>query len=89
METGGRLSLKAKMVHNGAPSVLIEIQDNGCGIDERDISQLFNPFFTRKKYGTGLGLTHVKKFIDLHHGTISLSSKTGAGTKVALTLPLE
>ncbi|MGZ6250017.1 MAG: ATP-binding protein [Syntrophales bacterium] len=50
---------------------------------------LFNPFFTRKRYGTGLGLTQVKKFIDLHHGSIEIFSRKGEGTKVVVTLPLE
>jgi PAS domain S-box-containing protein len=89
MKSGGILSLKAKLVRNGNRYVSIEIEDNGSGIDEGDISQIFNPFFTRKGYGTGLGLTHVKKFIDLHHGTIAISSKKGEGTKVVVTLPIE
>jgi signal transduction histidine kinase len=50
---------------------------------------LFNPFFTRKRYGTGLGLTQVKKFIDLHHGSIEIFSRKCEGTKVVVTLPLE
>jgi signal transduction histidine kinase len=67
---------------------LFEIEDNGYGIDEEDMPHLFNPYFTRKKYGTGLGLTQVKKFIDLHHGNIEIFSKRGEGTRVVVTLPL-
>ena len=89
MDKGGTLSLRAKFSLNGKKDITIEITDNGCGIDEEDISQLFNPFFTKKKYGTGLGLTQVKKFIDLHHGNIAISSKKGEGTKVVVTLPIE
>jgi signal transduction histidine kinase len=89
MEIGGHLSLTAELVQNGERFIRIEITDNGCGIDEADILQLFNPFFTRKQYGTGLGLTHVKKFVDLHHGNIEITSKKGEGTKVVVTLPLE
>jgi two-component system sensor histidine kinase HydH len=89
MEEGGRLSIRARLVTNGHKHVLIEIEDNGYGIDEEDMPHLFNPFFTRKKYGTGLGLTQVKKFIDLHHGSIEVLSRKGEGTKVVVTLPLE
>ncbi|HYA14075.1 MAG TPA: ATP-binding protein [Syntrophales bacterium] len=89
MESGGRLQIRTKVVGNGHRHVLIEIEDNGYGIEEEDMPHLFNPFFTRKKYGTGLGLTQVKKFIDLHHGNIEILSKKGAGTRVIVTLPLE
>jgi two-component system sensor histidine kinase HydH len=89
MENGGRLKIITKIVGNGHKDVLIEIEDNGYGIEEEDIPHLFNPFFTRKKYGTGLGLTQVKKFIDLHHGNIEILSKKGEGTRVIVTLPLE
>jgi PAS domain S-box-containing protein len=89
MKEGGRLSIRTRLVTNGNKHVLIEIEDNGYGIDEEDMPHLFNPFFTRKKYGTGLGLTQVKKFIDLHHGSIEVFSTKGQGTKVVVTLPLE
>jgi two-component system sensor histidine kinase HydH len=89
MEEGGRLRIRTRLLTNEHKHVLIEIEDNGYGIDEEDMPHLFNPFFTRKKYGTGLGLTQVKKFIDLHHGSIEIISRKGEGTKVAVTLPLE
>jgi PAS domain S-box-containing protein len=68
-------------------SVFVEIKDNGCGINEEDMPHIFNPFFTVKKYGTGLGLSQVKKIIDLHQGTIDIISEKGKGTKVYVTLP--
>jgi signal transduction histidine kinase len=89
MENGGSLKIKTKFVQNGHKHILIEIEDNGYGIEVEDMPHLFNPFFTRKKYGTGLGLTQVKKFIDLHHGNIEILSKKGEGTRVMVTLPLE
>jgi PAS domain S-box-containing protein len=88
MENGGKLRIKAKIVRNGNKHVMIEIEDNGCGIDEEDMPHLFNPYFTRKKYGTGLGLTQVKKFIDLHQGNIEIFSKKDEGTRVVVTLKL-
>jgi signal transduction histidine kinase len=66
----------------------VEIKDNGCGIDEEDMPHIFNPFFTRKNYGTGLGLSLVKKIIDIHQGTIDISSKMNEGTTVLIVLPL-
>ena len=88
MEIGGTLGIKAKIVGNGRTQVVIEIEDNGYGIDEEDMPHLFNPYFTKKKYGTGLGLTQVKKFIDLHQGNIEIFSKKGEGTRVVVALQL-
>jgi len=90
MDEGGRLSISTKPLRkNNQSSVVIEIEDNGCGIDPEDIPHLFNPFFTKKKYGTGLGLTQVKKIIDLHQGTIEIVSAKGKGTKVVIALPAQ
>ena len=49
---------------------------------------LFNPFFTRKKYGTGLGLTQVKKIVDLHQGIVDIFSTKGEGTRVRIRFPV-
>ena len=59
----------------------------GHGIDESALSHVFNPFFTTKKYGTGLGLSQVKKIIDQHRGSIDVQSRKGEGTRVIVTLP--
>jgi len=84
MEAGGKLGVS---VHGHADRLVIEIEDNGCGIAEEDLPHLYNPFFTRKNYGTGLGLTQVKKIIDQHGGEIDVLSKTGEGTRFIITLP--
>ncbi|MGZ6275908.1 MAG: two-component system sensor histidine kinase NtrB, partial [Syntrophales bacterium] len=89
MQEGGRLRISTRFVTNERKHVAIEIDDSGYGIEAEDMPHLFNPFFTRKRYGTGLGLTQVKKFIDLHHGSIEIFSRKGEGTKVVVTLPLE
>jgi len=89
MDMGGTLSLNARVGHNGSRHVVFEIEDNGCGIDEDDISQLFNPFFTKKQFGTGLGLTYVNQCIELHRGTIEIFSRKGEGTRVVVKIPLE
>ena len=67
--------------------VVIEVKDNGCGIDETDMPHLFNPFFTLKNYGTGLGLAQVKKIIDQHEGEIKILSSKGEGTRFIIELP--
>ena len=86
MEEGGKLSISARKTTD---QVLVEVRDNGCGISSEDIPHIFNPFFTKKKYGTGLGLTQIKKIMDLHQGTIIISSEEGAGTSVAMTFSLK
>jgi len=65
----------------------VEVKDTGYGIDDEDLPHLFNPFFTKKNYGTGLGLTQVKKIIDQHDGEIEVISRKGEGTRFIITLP--
>lgn len=64
-------------------------KDNGIGIDEEDLPKVFEPFFTKKSKGIGLGLTVCKQLVSLHNGTIEIQSKKGKGTTVTLTLPIE
>jgi len=89
MERGGMLALSVRRVDEEAPMVEVEIADDGCGIDVQDIPHLFNPFFTRKKYGTGLGLTQVKKIVDLHQGVVDIFSAKGEGTRVRIRFPAQ
>jgi PAS domain S-box-containing protein len=89
MEPSGTLNIAVRLVSpSDKPSVEVEIRDNGCGIDEQDMPHLFNPFFSRKKYGTGLGLTQVKKMIDLHQGTVDIFSRIEEGTRVRIRFPV-
>jgi two-component system nitrogen regulation sensor histidine kinase GlnL len=83
----GKITVSLRYFDETNQSVVVEIKDDGCGIDEGDMPHIFNPFFTVKKYGTGLGLSQVKKIIDLHQGTIDIISEKGNGTKVYVTLP--
>ena len=88
VEEKGTIKIKVNNVSGDYPAVVVQIEDNGCGIDEEDMPHLYNPFFTRKKYGTGLGLSQVVKIIELHRGTIDIASERGKGTKVGITLPI-
>lgn len=65
----------------------MEFRDNGTGIDKEDISSVFNPFFSRKSKGTGLGLTICKELIELHGGEIKLESEKNSGTTVKIIIP--
>jgi len=64
----------------------INISDNGIGIDEEDLDKIFQPFFTRKSKGTGLGLTICNELVRLHGGRIDIKSRKGEGTTVRITL---
>ena len=66
---------------------LIEITDKGCGISEGRQKKLFEPFYSTKEKGIGLGLMICKRIIDVHQGTIEITSKVGEGTTVKILLP--
>jgi PAS domain S-box-containing protein len=86
MGENGTLTIRTGLAE-GQGQVVIEVIDNGAGIDESALPHVFNPFFTTKKYGTGLGLSQVKKIIDQHRGSIEVQSRKGEGTRVIVTLP--
>ena len=70
--------------------VWLEVQDTGKGISERNIAEVFDPFYTTKDIGegTGLGLHFVMSVIENHGGTISVSSSLNIGTTFYVELPL-
>ncbi len=72
-------------------NIYIDIQDNGCGINEANINRIFDPFYTTKAIGkgTGLGLHTAQSILDSHHGKIQAISKIDVGTKIRITLPKE
>ena len=84
----GKIKISLRYAYETRQSVVVEIKDDGSGIDEEDMPHIFNPFFTRKNYGTGLGLSLVKKIVDIHQGVIDIFSKKNEGTKVFIVLPL-
>ncbi len=69
------------------PAVFVGVKDTGEGISSENLSQIFHPFFTTKKDGTGLGLSVVKGIMESHHGAIKVSSKPGEGTLISLIFP--
>jgi PAS domain S-box-containing protein len=70
-------------------SLRISVEDNGAGISEEDLKKLFDPFFTRKQKGTGLGLPVARKIVEAHSGTVSIESQPGRGTRVRIELPVD
>jgi two-component system, NtrC family, sensor histidine kinase HydH len=67
--------------------VTVEVVDNGVGIPAEDRDRIFLPFFTTKPSGTGLGMSIVKKIVDLHGGDVVIDSVPGSGTRVRVSLP--
>ena len=78
-----------RQVRNGAaPAVEIAIRDTGIGIPADKVGRIFEPYFTTKSKGTGLGLALVRQTIHDHGGTIGVTSEPGRGTTFSVTLPL-
>lgn len=69
------------------PEVVINITDNGNGINEESLKKIFDPFYTEKEYGTGLGLPICEKIIEAHRGEILVSSRPGDGSMFSIYLP--
>jgi len=70
-------------------SVKIAIEDTGAGIDPKGIQKAFDPYYTTKANGSGIGLSISRKIIEQHKGTIGIESVPGEGTRVTILLPLE
>jgi len=73
--------------------ICLQVADTGCGIAQENIQQIFDPYFTTKKYGEevrgfGLGLTICQKIVHLHSGAISVKSQPGRGTTLTIDLPV-
>jgi len=85
IENEGWISLKT---YKKGDSIRIDIADSGCGIKEEDREKIFEPLFSKKDMGTGLGLCIVKDIIERHKGNIIVESQEGIGTKVIITIPI-
>src|SRR5947208_4346800 len=98
MPAGGRLRVTTQHCtqarsegHAPEPNGTIEIiiSDTGPGISEEDLTRIFDPYFTTKKLGIGLGLAITKKIVEEHRGRISVRSRPNEGTDVVISLPVE
>ncbi|NPV73902.1 MAG: PAS domain S-box protein [Pelotomaculum sp.] len=86
LSPGGKLVLETAWDRREG-FVRIVFKDNGAGMDEETLKSIFNPFFTTKENGTGLGMFINKKIIDNHGGRIEIQSEQGKGTTVTVLLP--
>lgn len=91
-EQRGEIVVALRAVANGipdaAPAVEIVIHDDGVGIPPENLPRVFEPYFTTKAHGTGLGLALVRQTIHDHGGTIGVQSEPGRGTTFTVTLPV-
>jgi two-component system NtrC family sensor kinase len=86
---GGNIAIETRY-DEPSRTVLLEVADNGVGIAEENLGKIFTLFFsTKKERGTGIGLAVTKKIIEEHEGQISVTSKVGEGTRVAVTFPVK
>jgi signal transduction histidine kinase len=86
MPDGGVISVETGVDNRNA---WLEIRDEGCGIPAESLEDIFNPFFTTKADGVGLGLAMVSKFVDSHEGRVLVASEPGKGTTFRILLPLD
>lgn len=92
MPNGGELSIIVNSSNENSGSdnwVEISFEDNGPGIDQDNLTRIFNPFYTTKDKGTGLGLAIVHNLIESHKGTIEVRSEKRKGTIFQISLPAE
>ncbi len=75
-------------IENGGSNAVVRVRDNGCGIAPDKLARIFNPFFTTKEKGTGLGMAISKKIVEAHAGTMDVASEPGRGTEFVVSLPL-
>lgn len=87
IETSGRVTVCLKKSANGGDA-LIEVSDTGCGIPPEIRRRIFEPRFTTKREGTGLGLAAVRRTANAFHGQITFNTRIGRGSKFILALPL-
>lgn len=85
MPTGGKLRVESRRKGN---TLQLKVSDTGVGIPEENLDKIFEPYFTTRDFGSGLGLTLVYKIVKEHLGEIAVSSKPGEGTTITLSFPI-
>jgi len=86
MPEGGTLTVTTRLAQENR-FIEVKLADTGCGIEEKDIGRLFDPFYTTKEKGTGLGLSVSYGIIKSHDGSVGLESRPGKGTTFTVLLP--
>ena len=85
LPAGGVAEIRA--ANAGADEVLVTVQDDGPGIPDEVRDRIFEPLFSTKESGTGLGLTISRRIVDAHRGEMTITGGTGGGTRVEITIP--
>jgi len=81
---GGQVAITAAISRN---TVIVTIMDRGTGMGQETLAHLFEPFYTTKSSGTGLGMPIARKIFEEHGGTLAITSKEGVGTEATMRLP--
>lgn len=87
LDEGGELSISCTN-KNETSEVELEVRDTGCGMDSSDIEKVFEPFYTTKKNGSGLGLSICRSIVERHGGCISIQSERGKGSIFKIRFPI-
>jgi two-component system sensor histidine kinase HydH len=87
MKKGGKLAIRC-FVDDKGKSIIVDIEDTGHGIPEKELPRIFDPFYTTKKTGTGLGLAIAHRIVENHGGTLSVKSTGTSGTTFRITVPV-
>ena len=87
LDKNGKIEISTHVLSRKGRTVRIDIGDNGPGMKQEDLPYAFDPFFSNKAKGTGLGLTNVKKIIEAHGGTVDLALRKPHGLRLRITLP--
>ncbi len=85
MDRGGQLWARTYTTRGG---IALDLIDTGCGVDDTTVLHMFEPFYSTKEEGSGLGLPTARKIIEAHGGRISVQSDVGRGTKFTLEFPV-
>ena len=92
VEKDGQVTLRIHRVQpkddEATDEAVIEVSDNGRGIDPQDLANIFSPFFTTSKGGTGLGLPAVRRIARVHGGSVEVKSVVGEGSTFTIRLPI-
>jgi two-component system sensor histidine kinase HydH len=86
MPKGGQVTLRVE--RDGDGRVAIRVADTGVGIPPENMERIFEPYFTTKENGTGLGLPVTRRIVEEHGGTLGVTSQAGAGTEFVIRLPV-
>jgi two-component system NtrC family sensor kinase len=90
MEKGGRVTIRTSLYEQALqPTVSVQISDTGRGISEADLARIFEPFFSTRAKGTGLGLWVTQDIVRHHGGRIEAVSEEGKGTTFNVILPVD